>query len=199
VAQLGQQADRDAAGLELGTGGEVQHDTGEALAELLVADAAWTGCRVVQEDLGLRGAFEHEEMVETPMDDDWKGTGQNLAELETLTLGVEAIAARSAHDARSLAAVARHAAGDAQLLERHAPPEMGEDDGKRGGTALGELHLQDGRRADAVSPVEPEHAANPGDHPSRPSRCRIAGMTRVMGAWRSTMTSTATRVPRVTE
>ncbi len=63
-----------------------------------------------------------------------KRTGQNLVELETMALGVEAAAARRAHDAGSLAAVARDAAGDAQLLERHASPEMGEDDGKRGGT-----------------------------------------------------------------
>src|ERR1044072_1143925 len=112
-----------------------------------------------------------------------------------MTPGVEAIAARRTHDAGGLAAVARDPAGDAQLLERHATPEMGEDDGKRGGTALGELHLQDGRRTGTISPVEPEQASHPGGHPSRPSRCRMAGMTRLMGGWRSTMTSTATRVP----
>src|SRR4029453_3645685 len=100
------------------------------------------------------------------MHDDRKGTGQDLVELETMTRGVEAVAPRGTHDARGLAAVPRDSAGDAQLLERHASPEKGGDEGKGRGSALGELHLQDGRRADTVSPVEAEQASKPGRHPS---------------------------------
>jgi hypothetical protein len=180
--RLSQQAGRRAAGPEVRTGRKAQADAGEASVEFLAGNAARTGRRVVEEGAGVRDALEHEEMVEAPMHDDRKGTGQDLVELETMPLGVEAVAARGPHDARSLAAVARDSAGDAQLLERHTPAEIGEDDGQRRGPALGELHLQDGRRADTVSPVEAEQASEPGRHPSRPSRWRIAGMTRAIGA-----------------
>ncbi len=69
------------------------------------------GRRIVQEDHAVRGAFEHEEMVEAPRTDDRKGTGQDLVELETMALGVEAVRRSAARTMLGgLAAVARDAA-----------------------------------------------------------------------------------------
>jgi hypothetical protein len=99
-----------------------------------------------------RHALHHQKVGEVPVHDDWERSGQCLIEIEAVSAGVEAVVPGSAHDAGGLAAIARHAASDAQLLQRHPPAVVRQDDGERGGTALGDLHLQDGRCPDATPP-----------------------------------------------
>ncbi len=99
-------------------------------------------------------------------------------------LGFEAVGAGGLDHVARLAAVARDAAGHAQLFERHPAAIVGEDDGERRGAALDRFHLEDGGRA---------HPG--GRHLQSPSFSRRVGMTSAMGRSSLTTTPPEARVP----
>ena len=133
--------------------GEGQADARVAVVELAGRDPPGPVVRVVDVEPVAPNALQHDEVAAAPVED--HGEGQ----LEQRLPGVgeasrhEPVLARRTGDARRVRAVARHAAPDAQLLERHPPAVVGEDHGEAGGTALRGLHLQDGRHPPPTRPA----------------------------------------------
>src|SRR5262249_43104613 len=126
---------------------EGEHHAGEALVQLGIGDGARTHGRIVQVDLALAEALEHHEVVELPEQDQrWRELRQ-LLQLALETAGFGAIGARAPDDVARLAAVARDAAGDPQLLQRYGAAVVAEHDPQRGRAALDGLHLDDRWRA----------------------------------------------------
>ena len=101
---------------------------------------------VVDVDVAAVDAFQHHEMVEIPVDDAGHRQFVQRRGLLAKPPRVEAEGARGANDVARLAAVARDAAGDAELLQRDPGAMVGENHGQRRGPALDGFHLQDGRR-----------------------------------------------------
>jgi hypothetical protein len=141
-----------AAFLELGALGEGQHDPRIGAVELGHRDFPRPLRRIVQVGLALAEPLQHHEVVEVPEQDDREGQRVELLDLLVLVaLGVEPVLARGAQHVAGLAAVTRDAALVAQLFERDPAAEVGEDLRQRRRAALDRLHLQDGRRLDALA------------------------------------------------
>ena len=90
-------------------------------------------------------------MVEIPEEDRRHrdlGQGGHVA---LLTLALETVLPGRLQDIGGLRAIARDTTLDAHLLERHETPVVGKNGGQCGGSALGILHLQNGRRAPATT------------------------------------------------
>ncbi|MNK68921.1 hypothetical protein D3C87_883000 [compost metagenome] len=154
---------------------EDQHHPGEALVELLERHRAAAARRVVQPDARLVHLLDDQVMVEVPEDDARKGDVANLLQGLLEALGVEAVLACGHEEVAGLAAVARDAAGDPQLAQRHDAAVIREDHGERGRAAFHALHLDDGRSPDAARSLEEGQELNRG-------HCWISGWRRP-GRW----------------
>ena len=133
-----------------------QRDAGEREIELGHVGSPASDRRIVDVDVVAVDAFQHHEMVEVPVDDAGHRQFVQRRGLLAKTLGVEAEAARRPDDVARLAAVARDAAGDAELLQRDPGAVVGEHHGERRRPALDGFHLQDGGRLlDVPAPEQP--------------------------------------------
>ena len=92
MPQARHQARDGTARHEVGAGLEAQDDAGETLAEFLAGDGARPDRGIVELDLGPRDAFDHQEVIEVPVDDEREGTGQGLVGLAAEAVGLEAVA-----------------------------------------------------------------------------------------------------------
>ena len=121
---------RFAARLE-GRGGLGRDDNaGERLAEHFAADGAPAVGGIVEVVAVPGNAFKYEEVAELPEEN-----GGELQVAERLDVFApasqpETVAGAGADDVGGVGAVSADAAGITQLLERHPPSEMGEDDAK---------------------------------------------------------------------
>ena len=97
---------------------------------------------IVQVDLVLAEALDHEEVVEVPVHDDRHRQLAHLVRLLAEAARLEPVLARGLEHVAGLAAVARDAALLAQPRERDEGAVVLEHDRERGGAALGRLHLQ---------------------------------------------------------
>src|SRR5260221_8446262 len=86
-------------------------------------------------------------MVEVPEDDRREGKGGDVLGLLLEAGRRRAVRAGGAQQPARLAGVARYAAIEAHLPERHVAPVIGEDHREGGGSALDGLELQDRRSA----------------------------------------------------
>jgi hypothetical protein len=133
-----------ATALEAGQGPEGQGDAGEAAVELIRRDAAGAAGGVVDPGIaaGRVGAFQYDEMIEVPEDDQREGAAVQIRHLQPVALGGDAVAARGAQDAGGLGAIAGDAAFHPQLFQRYPQPVAGQHHAERGGAAFGGFHLQ---------------------------------------------------------
>ncbi len=187
----GEQAEefrRRAAALELRSRLEGQGDAGEGFRELREADAAPALDRIVQQGLPVSEPLKHQEVVEVPVQDQRPRQIGQLVGVLPEALRRQAIGAGCLEDVAGLGAVARHAAGLTQLLERNPAPVMRQHHGQGRGSALHLFHLQD--RGGAGDP--PGRAAAVGH---RPEAFLRNGSTKLMGGWLRTVTSASARVP----
>ncbi len=119
---------RMTARLEVGAGLEGEHDPGERAVELVEGHRARTLRRIVDPRLAVVEALEHDEVVEVPEQDHGKLELVEVLDLVVLeALGLHAELTRALDQVARLAAVARHAALDAQLLERDPAVVTGHD------------------------------------------------------------------------
>ena len=141
---------RDHAGLasallELRARFEREHHARQPLVELLGGDGAASVGRIVEEHLARGESLQHQEMIELPEDD-----ARRLDPVETLKLDLVArtgqpVPLPGRQHVGGGAAVARHAAVNAKLLQRHPLPEVSQDNAEARRTALHRLHLEERR------------------------------------------------------
>ena len=147
-----------------------QCDAGEGEIEFDHVGSPAADRGIVEVDVATVDTFQHHEMVEVPVDDARHRQFVQRRRLLAKPLGVEAEGTRGANDVARLAAVARDAAGDAELLQRNPGAVVGEHHGQRCGTALDGFHLQDGGRL--LDVPAPEQPAEPVPKRWRPDRRR---------------------------
>jgi hypothetical protein len=168
-AQQQPQALRLAAGLLECRGGlHGQGNAGERQIEFDHVDSPAADRGIVDVDVATVDTFEHHEMIEVPVDD--AGHRQFVQRRRFLAKppGVEVKGARRPNDVARLAAVARDAASDAELLQRDPDAVMGENHGERRGPALDGFHLQDGGcPPDVPAPEQPSKPVPKGRWPNR--------------------------------
>lgn len=142
VRDTAQDAGACAAALECGATFEAQRDSREALAELVRREGAAARRRVVEKEAVTVEAFQDEEVIELPEQDERKRQGLELIHLHGAAGAFEAIVPGGARDAGGAGAVAADLAFLAQLRERHPAPEIGKHAAETCGAALGRMHLQ---------------------------------------------------------
>src|SRR5258708_6718723 len=125
---------------------------------------------IVEVDVATVDTFQHHEMVEVPVDDAGHRQFMQRRGFFSKTLGVEAEGTCRPDDVARLAAVARDAAGDTELLQRDPGAVVGEHHRQRRGAALDGFHLQDGGRP--LDVPAPEQPAEPVPNRWRPGRPR---------------------------
>ena len=197
-AQRGRQASPDAPAPEVRPRLERESYAGERLIEFLRRHDPRPGRRVVQKDLPAPKALEHEEVVEVPVNDQRQRQVRQRRGLAPEPARDQPVAARALQHVAGLAAIAGHAARDAQFLQRHEAPEVGENHGERRGSALDRLHLQHRRYAHAPflqqatgeAPHVPQRL-----HDYTPNCSRNSGTTISIGRRRSTVINAAHSVP----
>ena len=125
---------------------EGQDDASEVAIESVAVDDAMAARRIVQVPAVLPDAFEDNEVVEPPEQDEGQRHSGELMDVLAPPGSLEAVAAGGAHDVLRVGAVAAGSRRLAQLLERDPPPEVGEHDAEGGGGAVGGFELHEHRR-----------------------------------------------------
>ena len=130
-------------------------------------------------------SLHHQKVLKLPVDDEWRGLLHKLRDAVHVALGFQTISPSGVDDGGRRAAVARHVASDAKLLERHPSAEVRENDRETRGAALDHFHLQYGR-----CPNPPLHSASS----QRPSN----GIPNVIGGCCRMVTLTLASMPSFT-
>lgn len=187
---------------------ELKDDPRVRIIELLEADRPPAACRVVQIDEVPPKAFDDEEVIHVPEHDKRRPELAELVGRHLVPLARQPVLLGGLLDIEGVAAVSRHPALDAQLLEWDMAAMVRQNDAERGRAALGRFHLQDGWRSHAAEPSfldQIEHgrtllnrlsSSGPcGSGQSRPISSLNQGIARAIKGRRSTTIDAEQSVP----
>ena len=105
-----------ALGLEVGTGSGGDGYARVGTAEILHRHGHAAHGGVVDERKSAVETLEHHEVVVVPVDDGWREGGQ-VVDVGMPSVGIHAVGAGGENDVAGIAAIARHTAVGAQLLD----------------------------------------------------------------------------------